>query len=80
MRHAHHEHVAQPHAEVAAEHPKAAAASEGQSELLMPLTAKGKKVLAAMKKEYGATRGEQVFYASVNANKITGAEAKKKKK
>ncbi len=39
----------------------------------MPLTAKGEKILAAMKREYGK-RGEQVFYASKNAGKITGID------
>ena len=46
----------------------------------MPLTAKGKKVLSAMKKEYGAKKGEQVFYASINKGKLKGAHVKKKKK
>lgn len=46
----------------------------------MPKTAKGKKIMAKMKKEYGAKKGEQVFYASKNAGKITGVEGKKKKK
>jgi len=40
----------------------------------MPLTEKGKKILAAMKKEYGEVHGERVFYASINAGRITGAE------
>lgn len=38
----------------------------------MPLTKKGKKIMAAMKSEYGADKGERVFYASQNAGKITG--------
>jgi hypothetical protein len=38
----------------------------------MPLTAKGSKILEAMKKQYGEKRGEEVFYASANAGKITG--------
>lgn len=45
----------------------------------MPLTEKGKKVMSAMKKEYGAKKGEQVFYASVNAGKLKGVEGRKKK-
>lgn len=45
----------------------------------MPLTAKGKKILANMKKQYGAKKGEEIFYASINSGKITGAEGKKKK-
>lgn len=35
----------------------------------MPLTEKGKKVLANMKKEYGAKKGKSVFYASINKGK-----------
>ena len=46
----------------------------------MPLTKKGKKVLRNMKKEYGGKKGEQVFYASINKGKVTGAEKKGKKK
>jgi hypothetical protein len=40
----------------------------------MPLTAKGEEILASMKKEYGAEKGEEVFYASKNAGKITGVD------
>jgi hypothetical protein len=40
----------------------------------VPLTAKGQKILAEMQKEYGKKKGEQVFYASVNAGKIKGVE------
>ena len=42
----------------------------------MPLTPKGKKIKAAMTKTYGGKRGEQVFYASANAGKISGVEKK----
>jgi hypothetical protein len=35
----------------------------------MPLTDEGEKVLAAMKAEYGPKKGEEVFYASINAGK-----------
>jgi len=45
----------------------------------MPLTKKGKKVLAEMKKEYGEKKGERVFYASANAGKIKGVHGGKKK-
>jgi len=31
----------------------------------MPLTATGRKVLASMRKQYGAKRGTRVFYASI---------------
>jgi len=43
----------------------------------MPLTDKGKQILASMKKQYGDKKGEQVFYASINKGKIKGAEAGK---
>jgi len=46
----------------------------------MPLTKKGEKILGSMKKQYGAKKGKQVFYASVNKGKITGVHPKKKKK
>jgi hypothetical protein len=38
----------------------------------MPLTKKGSKIMKAMKKEYGAKNGKQVFYASANKKKIKG--------
>jgi len=45
----------------------------------MPLTAKGRKVLAAMKRQYGPKKGEQVFYASINAGKLKGVHGKRRK-
>jgi len=45
----------------------------------MPLTKKGTKILKNMKKEYGAKKGEDVFYASINKGKIKGAHKGKKK-
>ena len=45
----------------------------------MPLTKKGKEILAAMKRTYGKEKGEKVFYASINKGTITGAEAKRKR-
>jgi len=42
----------------------------------MPLTKKGKKIKAAMVKQYGADKGKQVFYASINKGTVKGAEAK----
>jgi len=45
----------------------------------MPLTSKGSKILAAMKKQYGGKKGEQVFYASANKGTITGVHPNKKK-
>ena len=44
----------------------------------MPLTKKGTKILAAMKKEYGAEKGKRVFYASQNKGTIKGTHKKKK--
>lgn len=38
----------------------------------MPLTDKGKQVLANMQKTYGKKKGEQVFYATENAGKLKG--------
>jgi len=35
----------------------------------MPLTSEGKKVLQNMKKQYGAEKGKEVFYASINKGK-----------
>ena len=40
----------------------------------MPLTKKGREIKSAMVKEYGAKKGEQVFYASKNAHKISGVD------
>lgn len=40
----------------------------------MPLTEKGKDILAAMKKQYGSKKGESVFYASMNKGIIKGVE------
>ena len=40
----------------------------------MPLTKKGKKIMSAMRKEYGAKKGRQVFYASRNKGRIKGVE------
>lgn len=45
----------------------------------MPLTEKGKKVLAQYRKQYGK-RAEEVFYRSINAGKLHGMERRKKKK
>lgn len=41
----------------------------------MPLTAKGTEILAAMKKQYGEKKGEEVFYASRNSGKISGVDS-----
>jgi hypothetical protein len=45
----------------------------------MPLTSKGKKIKAAMAKEYGKKKGEQVFYATENKGTIKGVTKSKKR-
>lgn len=35
----------------------------------MPITKSGEKVLRRLKKEYGEQKGEEVFYAMINARK-----------
>ena len=44
----------------------------------MPLNKKGAKIKAAMKKQYGPKKGEQVFYASENKGTIKGVKKHKK--
>ncbi len=46
----------------------------------MPLTAKGKKIMASMRKTYGAEKAKKVFYAMINEGKLKGVEQAKKKK
>jgi hypothetical protein len=46
----------------------------------MPLTKKGKKIKAAMVKQYGGEKGKQVFYASENKGTIKGVAKHGKKK
>jgi uncharacterized protein len=41
----------------------------------MPLTEKGRKILAAMQEKYGEEKGKKVFYASKNAGKISGVDS-----
>jgi len=36
----------------------------------MPKTKKGKKIMGAMKKEYGKKKGEKIFWATKNKGKI----------
>jgi hypothetical protein len=43
-------------------------------EPVMPLTEKGEKIKGAMEKQYGAEKGEKVFYASKNKGTITGVD------
>jgi hypothetical protein len=45
---------------------------------MSPLTKKGAKIKAAMKKEYGAEKGERVFYASENKGTVKGVAKKGK--
>jgi hypothetical protein len=45
----------------------------------MPLTKKGKKIIKAMKKEYGPEEGKKVFYASANKGTIKGVHLEKRK-
>lgn len=45
----------------------------------MPLTKKGKKIMTAMKKEYGAKKGTSVFYASANKGRIKGVHRKRRR-
>lgn len=40
----------------------------------MPLNKKGKKIMKAMKKEYGAKKGKSVFYGAVNKGTVKGVE------
>jgi hypothetical protein len=40
----------------------------------MPLTKKGKEIMGNMRKEYGAKKAKEVFYASKNAGKISGID------
>lgn len=46
----------------------------------MPLTRKGRKIMGAMKRRYGAEKGERVFYASANAGRISGVHAGQKRR
>lgn len=44
----------------------------------MPLTPKGKKIMASMVKEYGAKKAKNVFYASQNKGTIKGTHYARK--
>lgn len=46
----------------------------------MPLTKKGRKIMSAMKQQYGADKGEEVFYRSANKGTIKGGERYRKRK
>ena len=43
----------------------------------MPETPKGRKIKAAMVKEYGPKKGKAVFYASANKGTIKGVHKKR---
>lgn len=45
----------------------------------MPLTKKGRKIMAAMVSEYGPKKGREIFYKSKNAGKIHDVDRRKKK-
>ncbi|HET9672666.1 MAG TPA: hypothetical protein VFQ40_07435 [Actinomycetota bacterium] len=45
----------------------------------MPLTAKGRKVMASLVKQHGAKKAESVFYAMANSGKHPGLHAGQKK-
>ncbi len=46
----------------------------------MPLSAKGKKIMKAMKKQYGAKKAKSVFYASASKGTIKGVKKSSKSK
>lgn len=46
----------------------------------MPLLNAGKRILANMQSQYGADKGKQVFYASINKGTIPRAKVEGKKK
>jgi len=45
----------------------------------MPLTKKGAMLKRKFKKEYGAKKGERIFYASENKGTIKGVARKRRK-
>lgn len=51
-----------------------------RKEKAMPKTAKGRKIMAAMKKQYGAKKGTAVFYASRNKGTIKGVDKRSGRK
>lgn len=46
----------------------------------MPLTKKGRTILASMKTQYGKEKGEEVFWRSVNAGTISGVHAGRRRR
>ena len=45
----------------------------------MPMTAKGEKILAAMRSQYGAKKGTSVFYAARNKGTIKGVDRQRRR-
>lgn len=43
----------------------------------MPLTEKGKTIMSAMMRKYGADKGRHVFYASRNKGTIMGVDRRR---
>src|SRR5262249_50158171 len=54
---------------------RAYSGGDGPGECAMPLTSKGQHILSNFQREYGTEKGEKVFYASVNAGRITGVDS-----
>jgi hypothetical protein len=46
----------------------------------VPLTAKGKKILASMRRTYGPKKGKQVFYASQNKGTLRGTDKPRRRR
>ena len=46
----------------------------------MPMSKAGRKMMAAMMKEYGTKKGKSVFYAMENMGRVPGMKKKKKRK
>jgi len=48
--------------------------THGKKAKRMPLSKKGRKIMSAMKSEYGEKKGKQVFHASKKKGTIRGVE------
>jgi len=46
----------------------------------MPLTKKGRKIMRAMRRTYGAKKGRRVFYASANKGRIRGVHGRRRRR
>jgi hypothetical protein len=46
----------------------------------MPLTPKGKEIMASMVKQYGAKKAKEVFYSAKNSGRIKGVDRPRKKR